>query len=134
MVPDSLAERIVLFDRNDGALVDRCFIDGGALPGPTPFNRPINALQAFGGAALKKHVVVSSTRVEGRLRSAARSGSRTKTRTPFFRFDLNGVLLSLMNETTTGYGMDQMRGLELLAARNRLSRRRVWRSWGCHPR
>ncbi|MEM1426181.1 MAG: hypothetical protein AAGF75_06475 [Cyanobacteria bacterium P01_H01_bin.130] len=40
MVPDSISDRIVLLDANDGSLVDGNFIDGGDL-----FSTPFNAIQ-----------------------------------------------------------------------------------------
>ncbi|MEM6401184.1 MAG: hypothetical protein AAF757_13270, partial [Cyanobacteria bacterium P01_D01_bin.116] len=44
MIPDSVGDRILLFDSNDGSLIDDNFIDGSET-GDGIFQTPINAIQ-----------------------------------------------------------------------------------------
>lgn len=66
MIPDSNSDRILLFDGNDGSLVDDNFIDGAGL-----FSTPLNAIQ------VNNEIWVSDQVADA-----------------IFRFDLNGDLLS----------------------------------------
>ncbi|MEL4897463.1 hypothetical protein, partial [Crocosphaera sp. Alani8] len=45
MIPDSVSDRIVLFDPVDGSLIDDNFIDGSVDTGLGIFQTPINAIQ-----------------------------------------------------------------------------------------
>ena len=74
MVPDSVSDRILLFDPIDGSLVDDSFIDGSET-GLGIFGTPINAIQ-----------VNSEIWVSDQIEDA------------IFRFDLQGDYLGIVND------------------------------------
>ncbi|MEM9154824.1 MAG: hypothetical protein AAGB13_07255 [Cyanobacteria bacterium P01_F01_bin.33] len=91
MVPDSVSDRIVLFDARDGALVDDNFIDGSE-EGLGIFSTPLNAIQ------VENEIWVSDQVADA-----------------IFRFDLGGTYLGIVGDTDADGdtdGLDNIRGIE----------------------
>ncbi len=87
MVPDSVSDRIFLFDPVNGSLVNDSFIDGAGL-----FSTPVNAVQ------VDKEIWVSD-QIEDAL----------------FRYDLQGNYLGVVNDNDGDGdtdGLDNIRGIE----------------------
>ncbi|MEM7579262.1 MAG: DNRLRE domain-containing protein [Cyanobacteria bacterium P01_A01_bin.80] len=93
MIPDSVGDRILLFDSNDGSLIDDNFIDGSET-GDGIFQTPINAIQ------VNQEIWVSDQVADA-----------------IFRFDLQGNYLSIVNDND-GDGdtdnLDNIRGIEFI--------------------
>jgi len=88
MVPDSIAERVILFDEFDGSLVDKCFIDGN----DDGFDRPVNAI------SVNDEVWISDQNADA-----------------IFRYTQNGVFVGILDEVLdeiTGLGKGKTNGLE----------------------
>lgn len=89
MIPDSLSDRIILFDPNDGSLVDDNFIDGSGI-----FQTPLNAVQ------VEQEIWVSDQVADA-----------------IFRFDLQGNYLSVVGDNDGDGdtdGLDNIRGIEFV--------------------
>ena len=92
MVPDSVSDRILLFDPVDGSLVNNNFIDGSEDTGLGIFSTPINAIQ-----------VDSEIWVSDQIADA------------IFRFDLQGSYLGVVGDNDGDGdtdGLDNIRGIE----------------------
>ena len=82
MIPDSVSDRIVLFDPLDGSLIDDNFIDGSVDTGlgifQTPINRPL--AKVFHGM-IKSYLFLELATVVKRSLSeiAVRQHSRSET-------------------------------------------------------
>ncbi|MEO1131336.1 MAG: hypothetical protein AAFX40_01370 [Cyanobacteria bacterium J06639_1] len=91
MVPDSVSDRILLFDAQDGSLVDDTFIDGSA-EGLGIFSTPFNAIQ------VENEIWVSDQVADA-----------------IFRFDLSGAYLGVVGDGDGDGdtdGLDNIRGIE----------------------
>ncbi|NQZ61449.1 hypothetical protein, partial [Crocosphaera sp.] len=94
MIPDSVSDRIVLFDPLDGSLIDDNFIDGSVDTGLGIFQTPINAIQ------VNREIWVSDQVADA-----------------IFRFDLSGNYLGIVNDSDndgTPEGLDNIRGIEFV--------------------
>lgn len=94
MIPDSVSDRIVLFDPDDGSLVDDNFIDGSDETGLGIFQTPLNAVQ------VNQEIWVSDQVADA-----------------IFRFDLQGNYLSIVGDNDGDGdtdGLDNIRGLEFI--------------------
>ena len=92
MIPDSVSDRIVLFDAQDGSLVNDNFIDGSDETGLGIFSTPINAIQVNNEIWVSDQVADS-----------------------IFRFDLQGNYIDLVNDNDFDGdtdGVDGIRGME----------------------
>ncbi|MEM6714212.1 MAG: hypothetical protein AAF622_04005 [Cyanobacteria bacterium P01_C01_bin.147] len=93
MVPDSISDRILLFDPVDGSLIDDNFIDGSDA-GLGIFGTPINAIQ------VNREIWVSDQAADA-----------------IFRFDLTGQYLGIVNDGDGDGdtdGLDNVRGIEFV--------------------
>ncbi|MEM8504154.1 MAG: hypothetical protein AAF716_13495 [Cyanobacteria bacterium P01_D01_bin.1] len=91
MVPDSVSDRILLFNPTDGSLVDDNFIDGSE-DGLGIFTTPINAIQ------VNQEIWVADQVADA-----------------LFRFDLGGQYLGVVNDNDSDGdtdGLDNVRGIE----------------------
>ena len=94
MIPDSVKDRILLFDAQDGSLIDDNFIDGSEETGLGIFQTPINAVQ------INQEIWVSDQVADA-----------------IFRFDLQGNYLSVVGDNDGDGdtdGLDNIRGLEFV--------------------
>ena len=94
MIPDSVSDRIVLFDPLDSSLIDDNFIDGSVDTGLGIFQTPINAIQ------VNREIWVSDQVADA-----------------IFRFDLSGNYLGIVNDSDndgTPEGLDNIRGIEFV--------------------
>lgn len=92
MVPDSVSDRILLFDPINGSLINDNFIDGSADTGLGIFTTPLNAIQ------VNREIWVSDQVADA-----------------IFRFDLSGNYLGIVNDSNgdgTPEGLDNVRGME----------------------
>lgn len=92
MIPDSVSDRILLFDPIDGSLINDNFIDGSADTGLGIFTTPLNAIQ------VNREIWVSDQVADA-----------------IFRFDLSGNYLGIVNDSDgdgTPDGLDNIRGME----------------------
>ncbi|MEM9265564.1 MAG: hypothetical protein AAGA46_08580 [Cyanobacteria bacterium P01_F01_bin.13] len=92
MIPDSIRDRILLFNPTDGSLIDDNFIDGSIATGLGIFRTPINAIQ------VDREIWVSDQVADA-----------------IFRFDLGGNYLGIVNDANndgTPDGLDNIRGIE----------------------
>lgn len=88
MVPDSVRDRILLLDGNDGSLVDEAFIDGGDR-----FGTPLNAVQ------VEDEIWVSDQRADS-----------------IFRYDLEGKFLGAIAKGLDNVrGMEYVNGVVYVA-------------------
>ncbi|NEP18507.1 MAG: hypothetical protein F6J97_16665 [Leptolyngbya sp. SIO4C1] len=93
MVPDSVSDRIVLFDPIDGTLINDSFIDGSEA-GLGIFSTPVSAVQ------VNREIWVSDQVADA-----------------IFRFDLSGQYLGVVNDTDGDGdtdGLDNIRGIEFV--------------------
>ena len=94
MIPDSISDRILLFDPNNGSLVDDNFIDGSADTGLGIFATPLNAVQ------VDQEIWVSDQVADA-----------------IFRFTLNGQYLGVIDDQDSDGdtdGLDNIRGMEFI--------------------
>ncbi|MEL6489604.1 MAG: calcium-binding protein [Cyanobacteria bacterium J06634_6] len=94
MIPDSVSDRILLFDPIDGSLVNDNFIDGSADTGLGIFGTPINAVQ------VDQEIWISD-----------------QVSDAIFRFDLKGSYLGMVGDSDTDGdtdGLDNIRGMEFV--------------------
>ncbi|NEP63526.1 MAG: hypothetical protein F6K31_42625, partial [Symploca sp. SIO2G7] len=94
MIPDSVSDRILLFDPIDGALIDDNFIDGSVDTGLGIFGTPINAIQ------VNQEIWVSDQVADA-----------------LFRFDLQGTFLGVVGDGDGDGdtdGLDNIRGIEFI--------------------
>ncbi|MEM8828062.1 MAG: hypothetical protein AAGE96_01735 [Cyanobacteria bacterium P01_G01_bin.19] len=94
MIPDSVRDRILLFDANDGSLVDDNFIDGSDETGLGIFTTPLNAIQVDDEIWVSDQVADS-----------------------IFRFDLQGNYINRVDDSDFDGdtdGLDNIRGIEFV--------------------
>jgi len=92
IVPDSVRDRILLFDPTDGSLVNDNFIDGSDETGLGIFSTPVNAVQ------VNQELWVSDQVADA-----------------LFRFNLKGDYLGVVNDNDSDGdtdGLDNIRGIE----------------------
>ncbi|MEL6351882.1 MAG: hypothetical protein AAFR58_08960 [Cyanobacteria bacterium J06627_28] len=94
MIPDSVSDRILLFDSIDGSLIDDNFIDGSEDTGLGIFRTPLNAIQ------VNQEIWVSDQVADA-----------------LFRFDLQGEYLGVVGDADGDGdtdGLDNIRGIEFI--------------------
>ena len=94
MIPDSVSDRILLFDPINGSLIDNNFIDGSSDTGLGIFQTPLNAIQ------VNQEIWVSAQLADA-----------------LFRFDLQGEYIGVVGDADGDGdtdGLDNIRGIEFI--------------------